>query len=152
MAQSKRKTTLGERLKNHRLNSGLSQTELARRLGLRQATISLIEHDRRRPSATLLRRIASVLDIRHEPLFLLSSPDAKLVKGSRLASCDIANRAMWRAFIHDRNLLERYKVQPHELQVLADVRVIGRVREPREFVQILLALRRLLGDPELSPS
>jgi transcriptional regulator with XRE-family HTH domain len=152
MAQAKQATTLGAQLRSFRLNSGLSQRELARRLGLRQPTISLIEHDRRHPSATLLRRIANALEIKPQGIFLLSSPGAKIAKGARLPSCEVANRAVWRAFTQDKNLLERYNVQPHELQVLADVRIIGRVHHRREFIKILTAIRHLLNDVEFSPS
>ena len=82
MQRSKGEATLGVRLKSYRRNSGLSQAEFARKLGLPQLAISMIEHGRRRPSATLLRRMADILKVRTDRLFLLSPPDVKLSAGA----------------------------------------------------------------------
>lgn len=150
MPQSKGKTTLGVRLKSYRRNSGLSQAEFARKLGLPQVSISLIEHDRRRPSPTLLRRMVNILKVRNR-LFLVSPADAKLSEGARLGSCASANYAAWRAFTDDHNLLARYNVQPNELRVLANIRIIGPVRYPRELINILTAVRQVLNEPRLRP-
>jgi transcriptional regulator with XRE-family HTH domain len=152
MPQSKGETTLGVRLKSYRRNSGLSQAEFARKLGLPQLAISLIEHDRRRPSPKLLRRMANILNVRTDRLFLLSPPDAKLIAGARLGSCVSANYAAWRAFTNDHTLLARYNVQPKELRVLANIRIIGRVRYPRELIDILTAIRQVLNEPRLQPT
>ena len=152
MPQSKGEITLGVRLKRYRRNSGLSQAEFARKLGLPQAAISLIEHDRRRPSPTLLRRMATILNVRADQLFLLSLPDAKLSAAARLGSCGSANYAAWRAFTNNSTLLARYNVQPKELRVLADIRIIGRLHYPGDFLNILTAIRKVLNEPLLRPT
>ena len=152
MSQSKGETTLGVRLKSYRRNSGLSQAEFARKLGLPQVAISLIEHDRRRPSPTLLRRMADILNVRTDRLFLVSPPDAKLIAGARLGSCASANYAAWRAFTNDHTLLARYNVRPNELRVLANIRIIGRVQYSWEFINILTAIRQVLNEPRLQPT
>ncbi len=140
---SKGAKRLGLRLRGYRLALGLSQAELARRLGIRQASISLIEHGRRRPSATFLHRFADIFHI-DEPLFLLSLPEAKLTTGACLVSRASAHSAVWRAFTNDNALLARNNVQPNELRVLSKVRIIGEVRHPRDFIYILTAIRQAL--------
>jgi len=49
--------SLGERLRQVRHTHGLSQRELARRAGVTNATISLIESDRTNPSVGSLKRV-----------------------------------------------------------------------------------------------
>jgi len=49
--------SLGARLRQVRLDHGLSQRELARRAGVTNATISLIESDRMNPSVASLKRV-----------------------------------------------------------------------------------------------
>ena len=58
---------IGQRIKQERERSKLSQIELAARVGVRQPTISRIESQdatkRREPKLAILRRICSVLGI-----------------------------------------------------------------------------------------
>ena len=51
-----------------RERTGLTATELANRLGVRQGTISAIEGEKRRPSPELLIRIAQELKIDLAPI------------------------------------------------------------------------------------
>jgi ribosome-binding protein aMBF1 (putative translation factor) len=49
-----------------RLDAGLTQTELARRLGTRQPAIARLESGRMLPSADMLQRYAKVLNVHIE--------------------------------------------------------------------------------------
>lgn len=55
--------TLGQRLRRHRMERGLSQIGLARSAGVNQGYLSEIERDRRRPSATTLNALAVALNV-----------------------------------------------------------------------------------------
>lgn len=57
------KRTLGERVANARLLSGLTQRELAGACGVTKPTISRIEADVRKPSLELLRLLARELGV-----------------------------------------------------------------------------------------
>jgi transcriptional regulator with XRE-family HTH domain len=54
---------IGPRLRRLRTGLGLSQRELARRAGVSNATISMIEADRVSPSVSALRQVLSALDV-----------------------------------------------------------------------------------------
>ena len=54
---------IGPRLRRLRARMGLSQRELARRAGVSNATISMIEADRVSPSVSALRLVLSALDV-----------------------------------------------------------------------------------------
>jgi transcriptional regulator with XRE-family HTH domain len=53
--------TLGQRLVTYRLVAGLTQAELAVRVGVRFGLVSAYERGERRPEARVLRRLAKVL-------------------------------------------------------------------------------------------
>jgi transcriptional regulator with XRE-family HTH domain len=55
--------TVAMRVIRYRVEHGLSQTELARELGMRQPHIARLEAGEHEPSITTLRRLAQVLDI-----------------------------------------------------------------------------------------
>jgi len=143
-SNSKGARTLGLVLRSYRQALGLSQSELARRVGVLRPSISLIETGRRRPSANLLHNLADILHVKAERLFLLSRPQSKLLTRKYLGSCTRTNKAIWRAFTRDNDLLARYHVQPHELRVLSKVRVIGELQHPRDFIVILTVIREAL--------
>jgi transcriptional regulator with XRE-family HTH domain len=62
---------LGGRLKRVRELQGLSQRQLARRSGVSNATISLIEHGRTSPSLGILKRILDAVPISISDFFAL---------------------------------------------------------------------------------
>lgn len=55
--------TLGERIRTLRENCGLSQSQLAARVGVIRGYIARLEHDRQRPSAELLWLISRQLGV-----------------------------------------------------------------------------------------
>jgi transcriptional regulator with XRE-family HTH domain len=63
MNTAKHDPDIGQRLRQLRLRHGLSQRELARRAGVSNATISMIEANQVSPSVAALKQILSALDI-----------------------------------------------------------------------------------------
>ena len=58
------------RIKEFRVKHGLTQEELARKVGVRRETIVFLEKGRYNPSLRLAYRIAKVLDASIEDLFI----------------------------------------------------------------------------------
>ena len=54
---------LGRRIRSLRLRTGMSQAELAKRLGISASYLNLLEHDRRPLSGALLLEVGRVLDV-----------------------------------------------------------------------------------------
>lgn len=71
----RREETLGQVLKARRRALGLTQRELALQLGVKPGHITYLEAGRCRPSLSLLGRLADVLGLTREPLFLLAHPE-----------------------------------------------------------------------------
>ena len=79
-----KKKTLGEVLKSRRELLALTQRELAAQLGVKGSHAAYLETNRRRPSLGLVSRIAEVLGLNKEMLFLLAHPEARtLIAASR---------------------------------------------------------------------
>jgi len=66
----------GERLSQLRLAQGLSQSELARRSGLAPSAVNNLEHGRRWPRATTLRKLAAGLNVPPTELLQGVTPNA----------------------------------------------------------------------------
>lgn len=60
---------LRNRLKEHRSNLGINQTELGKLAGVSRQTISLIERGDYSPSVTLALKLAKICQVRVEDIF-----------------------------------------------------------------------------------
>ncbi len=136
------KETLGSVLKKARGTMKLTQRELAQKLQVQAAHIAYLENDQRRPSFALLARIAEVLGLDRESLFLLAHPEAEsLIMSRRPTLRKTSAKQAWRDFSSDKPLLARHGVKPRELKVLAQVNMLGKVTKPRQYLFILNAIR-----------
>ena len=142
-----KKETLGPVLKQRREAFALTQRELARKLGVKASHVAYLENGRRRPSLSLLARLADTLDLDKQRLFLLTHPEAgDLVGVRRDASPAKRSENAWRKFTTNRGILARHKVTDQELKVLQKVNLLGRVAAPSQFIFILNAIRQAVEE------
>jgi transcriptional regulator with XRE-family HTH domain len=136
--------TLGEGLRQRREALGLTQLELALKLGIKQKYVADLENGPSRPSFMLLVRVADVLGLKKEDLFRLVQPDVRTVKGAegQVGGGAKSTDQVWRDFMSRKALLERHQVKPRELKVLSQVNLLGQISSPRQFLFILKAIRK----------
>jgi transcriptional regulator with XRE-family HTH domain len=141
--------TLGQVLRKQRKDIGLSQRELALRLGIKAGLVAQLETDcRQRPSFQLLSRVAGVLGLDKVRLFQLAETEANSSAGaSRAGSHPRDNAQVWGAFARNRALLDRYNVKPQELKALSQVSLMGKITGSDALLFILEAIRES-GDTE----
>jgi transcriptional regulator with XRE-family HTH domain len=145
-----KKKTLGQVLKRRREALAITQRELARRLNVKPSHVAYLENDRRRPSLGLLSRIAEVMGLEKEPLFLLAHPEASSLidQARRPPALRSDPRQVWRDFAGNKALLSQYNVKPRELRVLSQVNLLGKITAPRHFLFILNAIRQAVEAEE----
>lgn len=61
---------IGKTIKLLRVNAGIKQKDLAERLSISANYLSLLEHDKREPSISLIERLAKELDVSIGYIFL----------------------------------------------------------------------------------
>jgi transcriptional regulator with XRE-family HTH domain len=89
----------GEVIKDRRALLRLTQRELALKLGVKPSHVAYLETNRRRPSLGLLSRMADVLDLPKESLFVLAHPEARSLLGtSRAAAPEQGHDQAWQGF------------------------------------------------------
>lgn len=148
-ARASHKKTLGTLLRKERLTRQLTQRQLAAQLGVQPAHIAYLEQDQRRPSLSLLSRIAEVLDLDREGLILLSHPEARSFMAGRRQSTPSSATGKdqaWREFKGNKGLLARHRISRREMQVLSKVALLGQVSAPRNFLFILNSIRQAVDD------
>ncbi|HUA31971.1 MAG TPA: helix-turn-helix transcriptional regulator [Candidatus Binataceae bacterium] len=144
-----KKESLGSVIKQRREAFALTQRELAQKLGVKASHIAYLENGRRRPSLSLLARIADTLDLDKQRLFLLTHPEAEaLLGGRREAERPKAGKEAWRTFAADRAMISRHKISDQELKVLQKINLLGRVSTPKQFLFILNSIRQACDEEE----
>jgi transcriptional regulator with XRE-family HTH domain len=139
--------TLGELLRVRRHELGLTQRELAAKLGVQPAHVAYLELDRRRPSLSLLERIAQALDLNRERLILISHPEARnFFPAHAEVEAPAGEGRAWRDFQRNKALLARHKVTSKELKILSQVALLGRINNPRTFLFVLNSIRQAVGE------
>ncbi len=144
-----KKKTLGSVLKQQREAFSLTQRELAHKLGVKASHIAYLENGRRRPSLSLLSRIADTLGLDKQQLFLLAHPEARALVTAKDEPEGTDRRDLsWRQFSSDRALLARNSVTARELKVLQQVNLLGRVSSPRQYLFILNSIRQAVEEED----
>ena len=75
----KKKNELGVLIRREREGFRLTQRELARKLGVKASHVAYIEGGLRRPSLSLVRRLADTLGLNKQKLLLLTYPEARFL-------------------------------------------------------------------------
>lgn len=78
-AETRDQMDVGMRLRAVRQNSGLSQRELAKRAGVNNGTISLIEQGRISPSVALLKKLLDAMKVTFVEFFSLTTNDPGMI-------------------------------------------------------------------------
>jgi transcriptional regulator with XRE-family HTH domain len=142
----KKKNAPGPLIKRQRDAFRLTQRELARKLGVKASHVAYIENGLRRPSLSLVRRLAETLGLDKQQLLLMTYPEARFLIAKPRAPVDPKGQDAWRQFSSNRALLSKYSVTPAELKILQQVSSLGRIAEPRNLLFVLNAIRQSVAE------
>lgn len=136
------KTSAGTVVREARHGLGMTQRELAQRVGVKPSHIAYIEKGRRRPSLHLLGRLADTLGIDRWGLLLLAHPEARhLLRGVNRSAPADRSHDVWQRFASNRSLLRRHKVSRAEIALLKQISLLEQVSCPLQFLFVLNAIR-----------
>jgi len=132
---------LGDFLRIRREASGLSQRELGRSVGVTASHVAFIESGRRRPSHSLLFRLARSLQLNQQELFLTAYPELAALTLSHPRN--ESREATWSRFVAGAR---RYSVTPGEMAVLRKISRLGKISYSKAYFWILNSIRQSLEE------
>jgi len=135
------KRTLGSVVKEARDGARMTQRDLAAAIGVKASHIAYIENGRRRPSISLINRLADTLGLSALELLVLAHPEAKQIVDAERTSGKRGDDA-WKQFASNKALLRRHSVTPGEIKMLKNVAMLSHVAHPGHFIFILNAIRQ----------
>jgi transcriptional regulator with XRE-family HTH domain len=111
--------------------------------GVKASHIAYIENGFRKPSLSLVRRLADALGLNPREMLLLAHPEAKYLIGDTGGAQEESRKGdVWRRFASNRALLRRHNVTPAELRVLKQVSLLQDVTSPGHFFFVLNSIRQ----------
>lgn len=134
--------TLRGMLKRARRELGMTQRDLGKQIGVQASHIAYIETGKRRPSLSLVGRIADALGLDRRELLFLCHPESKYLVGTTANPATKKPSDSWQRFVSDHALLRRHHVTPAELRLLKQVSLLENVSSYQHFVFILNAVRQ----------
>jgi transcriptional regulator with XRE-family HTH domain len=139
---TEKQNTLGQVIRERRRRLGLTQQEVAEKVGTSVIYIGLLETGKRRPSAGVVARLAEALALDRSELFFLSNPGARtIVNGDKKSS----SASAWDEFSKDEYLQRAHKVTTDEMDLLSRVALMGELRSSRDLVFVLNTVRQALS-------
>ncbi len=135
------KRTLGAVVKEARDRARMTQRELAAATGIKASHIAYLENGRRKPSISLINRLAKTLGLDTKELLVLAHPEAKQIIYGGRPSAKRGDGA-WQRFISNQALRKSHAITRGELKVLKQVAMLGRIAHPGHFLFILNAIRQ----------
>ncbi len=142
----KKTKSVGSLIRHQREEFRLTQRELALKLGVKASHVAYIEGGLRRPSLSLVRRLAEVLGLNKQRLLLLTYPEARYLIAQPPKTSAADADAAWRKFAGDRAMLKEHSISAAELKILREVSLLGRVAIPRNLLFVLNAIRQAVAD------
>ncbi|MBI3782663.1 MAG: helix-turn-helix transcriptional regulator [Deltaproteobacteria bacterium] len=133
--------SLGRLLRQRRRQLDLTQQEIARKVGVRANYIGYLERDMRRPSTTVLVKLAKVLDLDRQELFFLAHPQ---VRGFLDDEVPEPRQSVWKTFRANKRLHTRHGITNRELRVLEGVAGLGTIQSARDLLHVLQSIRQAL--------
>jgi len=136
------KNGLGRLIKQKRKELGLTQRALADQLGVEASHVAYLESGKRKPSLTLMARLAEALGVSRQQIFLLSHPEAAEVvnRRDRVPSGE-RSADRWRQLVTDRAFVKRHRITRRELQAFKGLSLLGYVLSRHQLLAILTMIR-----------
>jgi transcriptional regulator with XRE-family HTH domain len=133
----------GRIIRERRRQLDLTQEEVARRIKTSIPYIGHLEAGIRRPALKFVLKLSTALKLNAVDLFLLVNPKVTSIIAEQQKSEE--GTSAWDAFVKDVRLRKTHNISDQEMEILSEVAKMGEVRDPRDFVFILIVIRQALG-------
>ena len=133
----------GQVIRSRRRELGLTQDEVASRIGTSKPYVAHLESGNRHPSEGTVAKLAEVLGLDGRQLYFLANPHTEALL--LLTAEQRTEGSVWEQFQKDLDLQRAYNITSDEMEVLGRVSLLGEIRSPRDLIYVLTAVRHAVG-------
>ena len=136
----------GEAIRKRRIEMQMTQYEVAQKLDVSQNFVTYLEKGQRKPTNDMIRRIAGVLSLSMDTLYMDAHPDLP-----EFLRYDKVEKKLFKQLPpaleklkSDRALRSRHGITDEEVQQLATMRLRGEIKNAEDYVFLLMSIRQVL--------
>ncbi|MBU0551301.1 helix-turn-helix domain-containing protein [Myxococcota bacterium] len=140
-------TSFGQILYRRRKELGLTQSQLARMIGVQPNYIVYLEKGERHPSDRTVKKVAVALELDKGELFLAANPQVRdflNVDEDNVIHHEYLPIGL-KALLEDDDLCNLFDITGEEIALLAKIRFDGRVTEAQQYLSLLLNIRYIFS-------
>ena len=137
--------SLGDYLRQRRQELKLTQKGLGTKLGIAPNLITYWEKGQRQPSDTILKKLAQILELPQDTLYLKAHPEFSDFVDLNPRTGGLQRRLppALLALREDKGLREQHKIDNVEIAQLASLQLRGEIRTKEDYVFLLMSLRQV---------
>lgn len=139
--------TFGQILYRRRKEMSLTQSELARRIGVQANYIVYLEKGERRPSDRTVRRVADALGLDPAEMYLAANPQIRefldVDEAFRVQADELPEGLA--DLIDDVELCEAMGITDDEIALVSHVRFAGRATKKQQYLSLILNIRYIFA-------
>jgi transcriptional regulator with XRE-family HTH domain len=135
-------SNFGQAIRDRKRQLGLTQTEVAKRIGGTSSHIGSLENGKRYPSLEVLTKLARALGFDVVDLLHLANPQREALLAPETTR---APDSVWKQFRSDESLIRIHKITNAEMEMLSYVALLGEFRSPRDIIHVLNVVRYVVA-------
>lgn len=133
----------GQFIKRKRQDLSLTQTQVAKRLGVGQNYVAYMERGERKPSIDIIQGLAQCLKLPLQKLYLLANPDIEKIFPAGESSQSRAMPPLLKRLAGDHILRQKHNIGDEDIQLLTSIRARGQIENIDDYVFLLMTLRQV---------
>lgn len=146
MNQSYSQSTFGQYIKSRRLEMKLTQSEVAKKLNVAQNFITYLEKNRRKPTNSMIKKIADILSLPVDQLYFSAHPEinemVNLNQKTPVSSQQIPLSLL--ELKEDKELRQKHRITDLEIDELASMRLRSLIKSKEDYVFLLMSIRQVM--------
>jgi len=139
--------TFGQILFRRRKELRMTQSELARKIGVQPNYIVYLEKGERRPSDRTVRKVADALGLDRGEMYLAANPQIRefldVNDQNEVHNDDLPDGLA--ALVADEELSERMGITEDEIALVSSVRFAGRSTRKQQYLSLILNIRYIFA-------
>lgn len=136
----------GDYIRKRRLELGMTQERVAKRLQVTQNFVAYLEKGERKPPTRLLRCLSEILSLPLDKLYLAARPEVEefidFDAEKRKPTLRLPPALL--ALYGDKDLRDKHHITDADLDMLASIRARGDIRNKEDYIFLLLSLRQVM--------
>lgn len=136
----------GQYIKKRRLELGMTQAQLSKKIGVAQNYITYLENNDRNPSNEVIRQLATTLDLPLRRLYFLANPDVEKIIPERTPQKGLPLSPLLKSLAKNKILRAKHNIVDADIQLLSSIQARGEIKRIEDYVYLLMTIRQIFQE------